>query len=40
VSTLALASKYLAIIDIPGVIPLAFSAFCHQLFASITSFGN
>jgi hypothetical protein len=39
-STLALSSEYLSIIDIPGVKPLALSAFLHQLFASITSFSS
>jgi hypothetical protein len=40
VGTLALASEYLSIMDIPGVKPLAFSAFFQRLFASITSLGS
>jgi hypothetical protein len=37
--TLALASEYLSIIDIPGVNPLDRICFCHRFFASITSIG-
>jgi hypothetical protein len=40
VGTLALASEYLSIINIPGVRPLAFNAFFQPLLASITSFGS
>jgi hypothetical protein len=40
VGTLTLPSKYLFIINIPGVKPLASNAFSQQLFASITSFAS
>jgi hypothetical protein len=38
--TLAFASVYLSIMDIPGVKPLARECFLHRLFASITSLGT
>ena len=39
ISTLAFASVYYSIIDIPGVIPLALATFIHILFAWITFAG-